>query len=207
MKKRTFQLLVAVGGLFLWGCYPDGPDYIEELDVVITNYNPDYDFSTVVTYAIPDKIIKITGEKLENGEEPKYLPQSAAILAKIKENLNALGWQEVDFADTATGGVDVFVLPASWETTTIFYYYDYWYWWYGGYYPYWGYYPPVYYSSYTTGTLFWTLMDPNNLDGSGNPLRGWTAAINGLLTGSFNTARAEKGIDQAFAQSPYLLTN
>ena len=35
----------------------------------------------------------------------------------------------------------------------------------------------------------------------------WTAAINGLLSGSYNTNRVNKAIDQAFSQSPYLQTN
>ena len=35
----------------------------------------------------------------------------------------------------------------------------------------------------------------------------WTAAANGLLSGIYNTTRVNKAIDQAFEQSPYLLTN
>jgi len=36
------------------------------------------------------------------------------------------------------------------------------------------------------------------------PFRVWTSALNGLLSGSYNTSRVNKGIDQAFEQSPYL---
>lgn len=39
------------------------------------------------------------------------------------------------------------------------------------------------------------------------PSRVWTAAINGLLSGSYNVNRVTKGVDQAFEQSPYLKTN
>jgi hypothetical protein len=39
------------------------------------------------------------------------------------------------------------------------------------------------------------------------PSRVWTAAANGLVSGSFSTSRVNKAIDQAFAQSPYLITN
>jgi hypothetical protein len=206
MKKSFFPVLAALGGLLLWGCYPQGPDYIEELDVVITNYNPDYDFSAVTTYAMPDRIVEITGNLVE-GEEPVFIPDrnAAVILGQIEENLNALGWTKIDDV-TDTLNIDVLVLPAAWETTTVYYYYDYWYWWYGGYYPYWGYgyYPPVSYSSYTTGTLIWTVIDPNELSGDGHPIRQWTAAVNGILTGSFSDSRVTQAIDKAFKQSPYL---
>ena len=88
-----------------------------------------------------------------------------------------------------------------------YYYYDYWYWWYGGYYPYWGYYPPVYYSSYTTGTLLMTLIDPDMLETSGNPVKQWSGAINGILTGTYDASRVNAAIDKAFTISPYLKTN
>jgi hypothetical protein len=206
MKKRFYPILAALGGLLLWGCYPQGPDYIEELDVVITNYNPDYNFSSVGTYAMPDRIVKITGNVSE-GESPEYIPDVTAnsILGRIEDNLNALGWTRVDDV-TDTANIDVLVLPAAWETTTIYYYYDYWYWWYGGYYPYWGYgyYPPVSYSSYTTGTLLWAVIDPKDIGGTGNPIREWTAAVNGILTYSFSASRVNAAIDKAFDQSPYL---
>jgi hypothetical protein len=212
MKKRSFQILVALGALFLWGCYPDGPDYIEDMDVVITKHNPDYNYVAKSTYAIPDKVVKITGN-LQEGDSPEYLPQSTVIISAIKKNMDALGWVEVNIADTATTHIDVFILPASWETTTIVYYYDYWYGWYGGYwggyYPYYPYYGGGYYDSYSTGTLIWTLIDTDKdlISGTGSPVAQWTAALNGILTGSFSSTRVTKLIDKAFAQSPYLKTN
>ena len=70
---------------------------------------------------------------------------------------------------------DVILLPAAWETTTVYYWYDYWYWWYGGYYGgYWPYYPPVYASSYTTGTLLMSIIDPGLTSTDGNPINQWS---------------------------------
>ena len=65
----------------------------------------------------------------------------------------------------------------------------------------------VNYSSYTTGTLLMTLMDPNELGSNGNPVIQWAGAINGLLTGSYNASRVNAAIDKAFTISPYLKTN
>ena len=39
------------------------------------------------------------------------------------------------------------------------------------------------------------------------PTRVWTAAANGLLSGSYEVSRVTKAIDQAFEQSSYLKTN
>jgi hypothetical protein len=204
MRKKFFSLAVILGGLFLWGCYPDGPTYTEDLDIVITHHNADYDFATKGTYAMPDKIVKITGN-LTEGELPEYLPAANAttILNAIASNMESLGWTRVD----VNAQPDVLLAPAAWETTTISYYYDYWYWWWGGYYPYWPYYPPVYSYSYTTGTVLMSLVDPNELNGNGNPIHQWTGILNGILNSKFDGPRVTKLIDQAFDQSPYLKTN
>jgi hypothetical protein len=201
--KRRFTIVVGALALLLTGCYPQGPEFAEELDVVLTNHEQDYDFTAADTYAMPDEIVKITGNLVE-GDDPEYVPGpvAAQILAQIEENMTALGYSRVDIDQNP----DLLLAPASWETTTIFWWYDYWYWWWGGYYPGWGY-PPMYASSYTQGTLMMTLVDPNITSANGNGLSQWTGAINGLLTGSYDATRVNKAIDQAFAQSPYLKTN
>jgi hypothetical protein len=206
MRKRIFSLAAILSGLFLWGCYPDGPTYTEDLDLVITHHNPDYDFVAKGTYAMPDKVVEITGN-LTEGDLPEYLPDANAtvILNAIESNMESLGWTRV--AIDASPAPDILMTPAAWETTTITYYYDYWYWWWGGYYPYYPYYPPVYSYSYTTGTLLMTMIDPNELNGSGNPIHQWTGAVNGILNDKFDGSRVTKLIDQAFDQSPYLKTN
>lgn len=202
MKKQVTITLLTLGFL-LGGCYPQGPEYVEDLDVVITNHNADYDFNAKGNYAMPDKIVKITGN-LSEGDAPVFIPDAIAtqILSQIESNMNDLGYTRVDIdADP-----NLLLTPASWETTTILYWYDYWYWWWGGYYPGWGY-PPVYVSSYTTGTLVMSLVDPTVESANGNPIPQWTGAINGLLTGVYDPIRVNKAIDQAYTQSPYLKTN
>jgi hypothetical protein len=196
--KRFF--LIAVAGVLLGGCYPEGPEYTDDLDVVFTTYDEVYDFQSAGTYSMPDQIVKISGN-LEDGELPEYVkePQNTEILNVIKSNMEALGWEEV--VDPANA--DVVLFPASWTNTTVYYWYDYWCW----YYPYycgygWGY-PSV--SSYTTGTLVMTLVadGPDYIE----PTRVWTAGINGLLSGAYTLNRVTDGIDQSFAQSPYLKIN
>jgi hypothetical protein len=203
MKKRTVLYITFFLGLFLWGCYPDGPDYTEDLDIVITQHNDEYDFMAKTTYALPTKIVKITGN-LQEGDSPEFIPDATAvqILAQIDKNMLALGWQKVG----VSANPDVLLAVASMETTTVFYYYDYWYWWYGGYYPYYPYYPPVYAGSYTAGTLLFTMTDPKELNANGYPVKQWTGILNGILDSKYNPARVNPLIDKAFEQSPYLLT-
>jgi hypothetical protein len=185
--------------LLLGSCYPQGPEYYEDLDVVYTNYDDQYDFASKGTFAIPDKIVKVTGNLIE-GEDPEFVEDKYAgpMLQKMIENMEDLGWTETDDSENA----DVVLLPAVWSNTTVYYWYDYWCWyapWYCG----WGWgYPSV--SSYTTGTLVMTLVADG--DNYIDPARVWTAAANGLLSGAVNTSRVNNAIDQAFEQSPYLST-
>ena len=199
-KPIVFLILLTT---LLSGCYPKSPEFTEDLDVVLTYFQDDYDFESKQTFALPDKIVKITGN-LQEGDEVEYIPDATAalILARIQENMNNLGWQKVDIDENP----DLLLAPASWETTTIYYYYDYWYWWWGGYYPGWGYYPS-YVSTYSTGTLLMALIDPEMVGANGNPLVQWTGAANGILTWSYDANRVNKVIDQAFSQSPYLQIN
>jgi hypothetical protein len=201
-----FFLLTSVAGFLLAGCYPGGPEFTDDLDVVYTTYDEDYDFGAAATFAIPDKIV-IDVEVNNNGDTTyEYMKDIYAqpLLQKMAANMTSLGYQQVSI----DGNPDLLLMPAAMSSTT--YFYDYWYcWWYGGYYPGWGWYYPPYYtvSSYTTGSLIMTLVDPNNDSPIGRAQSAWIGAANGLLSNSTDINRALDAVDQAFAQSPYLKTN
>jgi hypothetical protein len=202
MKSKPIAVLATLI-VVLSGCYPQGPEYIDDLDVVLTNFEDRYDFNDNATYALPDKIVKITGDVTE-GDDPEFIPDATAalILNQIEKNMTELGWQKVE----VEADPDILLTPAAWETTTILYYYDYWSWWYGGYYPYWGYYPS-YATSYSTGTLLMRMIDPSVVGANGNPVGQWAGAINGILTNAYDANRVNTAIDRAFDQSPYLKIN
>jgi len=204
MKNGILSVLALFSIFLLWGCYPQGPDYAEEMDVVLTYHNDTYDFVSKSTYAMPDSIVKITGNMSE-GKEPVFIPDVTAqkILATIENNMTDLGWERV----SVDAEPDMLLVPASWETTTIIMYYDYWSWWWYDYYPYWGYPPYYYYGSYSTGTLLMSLIDPEKLSANGNPVIQWSGAITGILTGYYDQIRMDTALDKAFNQSPYLKTN
>jgi len=206
--KRIFSktMLAAMAGVLLLGCYPAGPEYVEDLDVVYSTYDQEYDFKSQGTYSMPDKIV--TDVKIDNGDTTYvYMKDvfAAPILAAIDQNMTKLGWEKIDIDN----GPDVLVTPSVMSSTT--YYYSYWYnWWYGGYYGgYWGWYYPPYYtvSSYTTGSVIITMADPNVESVINQSPAVWVSAANGLVTGYNDVDRVVTAINQAFVQSPYLKTN
>lgn len=193
--------------LSIAGCYPGGPDYTDEYDIVYTNYDKEFNFTGKKFYAMPDSVVKITGNVIQ-GDPVSFIKQSYAnvILDRIKSNMASRGYTLV--SDTALA--DLILFPAALEVTTTTYYYDYYWdyyygWYYGGYYG--GYYYPYSVStSYTTGSLFLNLSETKNLNPSNKSRVPWVCIINGLLEGSSTaySTRINKAIDQAFAQSQYI---
>lgn len=64
-------------------------------------------------------------------------------------------------------------------------------------------------SSFSTGSLYVTLSDPNNVNDISEEIPVvWTGILNGFLLGSDAgmVNRLESNISQMFAQSPYLKT-
>ena len=205
MRKRLISALLVASLLFFWGCTLQGPQYTEELDIVASNYDANFDFVSKGTYSLPDKMVKVTGDPTA---PPEYVKDIYAVpmLLQIETNMTTLGWTKVDVAASP----DVQLLPAAWTSTTIIYggYYGGYYCWYypyycggGWYYPY----PSV--SSYSTGTLVMTMAVPSLESTDGSVRLVWTSSMNGLLSGTYDIGRITKGIDQAFVQSPYLKTN
>ena len=200
-SKLITALLLMV---LLGACYPNGPEYVEDADVVATSYDVNYDFKSKSTFAMPNKIV-VDIEIKQGDTTYQYMLDKFAtpILDAIQDDMESLGWERVDVDENP----DVVLTPAAISSTT--YFYSYWYdWWYYGY---WGWYYPPYYtvSSYTTGTMILVIADPHQAANS--PINRsqalWVAAGNGLFTGNYDVSRVTDAIHQAFEQSPYLKTN
>jgi len=202
MKILKILSLMAIV-LLMTQCYPEGPEYYEELDLVYSNYDAGYDFTAEQTYAIPDKIM-LVDEDLVNGGEPNFIkePYATQVLDKIKLNMADKGWTLV----AKDKNPDVLLAPVGVElTTTVYYGYGgYWDWWYGGWYGW--YYPYPVTTSYSTGSLIVTMADPNDLSPDGKMRAVWGFIVNGVLSSSSAdfANRVTKGVDQAFKQSPYI---
>jgi len=206
-RKTTFFIFVTA---LMVSCYPSGPETVDELDLVLTTHEAAFNFGAANTFALPSKIPEITGN-IVAGDPPEFLndAQAKQVLDRIRQNMIARGYTEVQT------NADLVIPVAVMSTTTLVYYCDYWwnYWGWWGYYPIYPGYGGCYYPSgyaYTTGTVLISMIDDAHEDGKPETaVNGvWAAAINGLLDGSdaSTSARVDKGIDQAFAQSVYINT-
>ncbi len=189
--------------LALVGCYPEGPEYVDELDSVYTNYSPEFNFASNYTYALPEGVLKIDGQ---DDNTPEFIDEdlSNATISALRANLNARGWTEVDESENP----DVVMLATGFDTD-FYYYYDFgwWDWYYPGYFPGWGwYYPyyPVYVDGFSIGTLFIQMTYADGITNDEVPVE-WVCLLNGVLQGSDAgmAQRITTNINQAFSQAPF----
>lgn len=196
------------------GCYPKGAQYAEELDLVYTNYDNQFNFSSKKTFSLPDSVVEITGDNFPDPQgngRPNFLSATYGdpMLQAIDQNMTAYGWTKVD----KNNHPDVIMLVSATTTLNLFYYYDwgYWGWYYPGWYPGWGWYYPWYpypsVTGYRSGTVLIQMTDDGAVRaGEPNVPVPWVSIINGLAEGSSAniTSRIQSTINQAFLQSPYL---
>jgi hypothetical protein len=199
--------------LLLAACYPGGAETVEDLDSVTTRHDPSASFTTLRTYALPGTIQEVASDH----GQPLAMDHSydARILARVAANLNAIGLRQVDPA-TESPDVNVLVTFTATRYTeyTSYPFYDLWPGWAGfaGYDGSWGvYYPWAYGSASVTvidaGSLRIEMLDQRTANPSTKQLTAiWHASVDGVLAGDKESIvqRIEKGIDQSFAQSPYL---
>jgi hypothetical protein len=214
MAINLTRLLGILSLVLISGCYPNGAEFIDDLDLVYTNYSSSFDFNSKQTYAIPDSVIKITGDIFNDPDgdlKPTFLSASSAavILDAINQNMTDAGWTKVN----KFSNPDVIMLVSTVTTTNIYWYYDWWYWgwYYPGFYPGWGWYYPGYYPPYVTGyrsgSVLIQMVDAKAVAaGAENAPVVWSCILNGLAEGGTSSiaARVQTGIGKAFAQSPYL---
>lgn len=208
------SLCIACLALATTACYPDrsGDDYTDFASVT-TLYDTAATFSTVETYALPDTVLYVPDS--DNQEVPAVT--QSAILSTLRTQLNGLGWREV-VNPAPNNPADVYV--TAYITTQVnvywtFIWWDYWYW-YGGWPVGWTgassswYYPGGWYPyAYETGSLLVGMADSRDTSpGAQRVPLVWTMGVNGVLAdASTNINIATAGIEQAFAQSPYLKGN
>jgi hypothetical protein len=184
-------LLILSFGVVLTGCYPGDGLTPAETDVITTFYKDGTDFSTKLTYSMPDTVMHIGGDDEIFDEQGPYDRQ---ILNRIAANMADMGYD----VEANPANADVLVAVAITTRTWVS----------GGCYPWWGYWYPWYgcmpYSySWQTGSII-ILMGDGDAQLEDEAI--WFAGINGILEGSSSSvsSRINNNIDQAFDQSGYL---
>ena len=59
LKKCVWNFSLILGMFCLLSCEQEGPEYVDELDVVATRYDKNVDFPTVKNYVMPDSVVYI----------------------------------------------------------------------------------------------------------------------------------------------------
>lgn len=211
IKLKKDWLTIGLPILLLAACYPSEDFFVEELDVVVTNYDVDEDYSRFRTFAVPDSVVRIGGDG-EDDEGPG--PFDDLMLDLVRSNMRDLGYVEELDPDNNSPDLVVLVELLVVNNTVVAPCRPGWGWW-GGWPPYWGPgwcggLPWVPVGSYTTGTIILDMIDLDQADESEEtvPII-WNAFLNGLVTGSDSSieARIITNINQAFDQSSYLGSN
>jgi len=213
-KKKLIVLfsLLILSSFVLYSCYPDYGLTQSDYDTVITLYDNDANFKKP-TYAMPDTVVHL----VEEGDEDNVdRSKDALILSTIASNMARLDYERVPVDTTmdAPGFVIIAGVTVTDNYGTAYYpgwgYWGGWGWW-GGY-PGWGYPGGTVTYSYTTGTIFMTMLDPdkdNIIDGNKFGAV-WLARLNGVVSNSSTinvSNRITTRINDAFNQSPYLGAN
>lgn len=203
----------------LVSCYPEGADNTEDYDVAMTSYDRDKDaayFAGLKTFSMPDSIVYFVSKNDEIMGNHQF---DQAILTLVASKFEALGYQRI--VGSETDKPDFFVTVSAFSNVNYYFignnWYDYWGWypgwnWYGWDWPYFRpYYPwgPVNVFSYRSGSIVIDMLDPSNVNESSNQVPVlWSGIADGIIAGSASSIqqRAEKQINQCFAQSPYLGT-
>lgn len=203
-------LAIGCAGLVLGAvcssCYPDEIDSLVDAASVITVVDSQQPLRIARTYAMPDTVIHSLRAQGTGVIGHEADPQ---VLARIRANFSVLGWREV--TDLKAERPDVAVLVMLFEQTNTGVAYAGW-WGDWGYWPgftgygpdwTWGY-PSAVTFNFESGTLAIAMLDLRG----GNPTFKslpllWVAGVEGaVITSSIGDVL--NGIDQAFAQSPYL---
>jgi hypothetical protein len=147
------------------------------------------------TYFMPDSIKRLY-DGVGSGINTDYDDE---VLDEIANQMEDYGYTRV--ASESTADVGIYVGAVSSETYV--YYPGYWWGYYGWYYPWYG----GYAYSYSTGSLFVTMIDRDKID-EPSKISGavWAGTINGLLDDYIGNiaVRVSTGIEKMFEQSPYL---
>jgi Domain of unknown function (DUF4136) len=188
------------------GCYANSfvsPDDIGWVTTLVDSTTSS--LFTARTFAIPDTVVELQGDGSFTHSSDRI------IVDRVRTHFVSLGWTEVRDADASP---DVLVVIGVSTRVEVGYTYADWYssW---GWAPYWGATADPTWAwgvpggaipyFYEVGTLLMTMVDlraPRDRTKIVPVL--WIAAANGVLSDAATLPRALTGIDQAFAQSPYL---
>lgn len=209
MRKYFSSAAMILLAMTFNGCHPE-PEAVKLIDqlAVATNYDPEADFTSYVTYALPTDTIGF----ISNTSNDTIVVASKSefprpVLAAIRKNLDARGFTRVSRNQDPDLGVNVLVVNDFNVFQQVVYpSYGYPGNYYSGYYGYssWYYYPYINTYAYNTGVLIIEIVDLKNKTPDNKVRVVWDAYMGDLYSTLDRIPQSEEAIDQAFVQSPYL---
>jgi hypothetical protein len=193
----------------LWACQtePDSAKLIDDM-VVSTNYDPEANFASYTTYAMPTDTIGFvsnnSNDTIITSPESTFPRQ---VLATIGRNMSDRGYTRVARTATPDIGINVMVVnDFNLFQELVYPGYGYPGNYYSGYYGYGSYYsyPYVNTYAYNTGVLIIEIVDLKNRTPDNKVKVVWDAYLGDLYSTIDRMKQSEEAIDQAFVQSPYL---
>jgi hypothetical protein len=134
MLKKIIILFLALLPVLISSCTGPNPEDIlkpEDKDVYVTNHDPEANFSSYKNYYLDDSIAVILNER---SYQVQRKSEDISVLNAIKEEMDKLGFVQVDSLKKADVGISVSKISVNY--TGIDYSYNY------------GYYDPFYYGGY-----------------------------------------------------------
>ena len=214
---RSAMCLRTVGSIVFLGliasCAPASPsDEALASSIVITLRAPQANFTAYRTYHLRPVIRELTTDGTGMATLDPTL--AAPLLDETRKQMSARGYEAMDVATGADLALEMVYVSSEWVSTYCYSWWDPYYWGYPGY----SYYP--YYNctgaTWQTNTLATMMTDLRSAGEArargATPSRQtqvvsgiWFSGISGLLiSASDSLQKGIDGIDQAFAQSPYL---
>lgn len=211
--RKTGCLIVVLFAAAAWSCQtePDSEMLIDQM-VVSTNFDPEADFSSYTTFAIPSDTIGFQSNSssdtiitASNSDFPR------PVLSAIRNNIEQLGYTRVGRNEDPDIGVNVMVVndynvfqdivyPNYYGYPGSYYYPGYYGYGYGSYYSY----PYVNTYAYNTGVLIVEMVDLRNRTPDNKVKVVWDAYMGDVYSTIDRIRQSTEAIDQAFLQSPYL---
>jgi hypothetical protein len=211
IKNLPIFLFILITLGFAQGCYPEGAETNSDYDLIISAYNPGFDFSSASSFALPDTLIVLNDTTAS--ELIELTPdQRVAFVAAVRENLVSYGWND---STNAQAEAETIVLVSAIVAKYSDNIWDEWKWyeglgnlqpfgqnsrypWYPNEFPY------IY--DYTIGTLLITMIDARQLPVSGEePPTVWIGSLNGIISSkTINTSNVVSTIHRLFELSENL---
>lgn len=209
IKGFIVVALFLMGGLF--SCEPT-PDELKLFDefVVSTNYEPDASFGSFTTFTLRTDTIGLVSNTY--GDDTIIVGSNYArpVIGQVRTNMVDRGYQQVDVDQNPDLAVNIYIV----KNLNLFqqvnyypgYYFPGYYNYYGGYYGgYYGY-PYVDTYAYNTGVLVVEIIDLVNVTQQNQVRVVWNAYMGDVFSSINRNQQSLNAIDQAFTQSPYLIT-